>query len=149
MFSFTTKLPLLVTVLSSLSLSVLAAVPAHPGGRLSPSEAELKYSRAHSLGDDYTFNVQDGWQTVNISDLLYKYEPPVSQTSYALDLGSALDSGAVRPGLAKRSLKKVGDAVKGAVKDIFKGLKAIGQAEAVTITWCVLRLPHPKHDAYY
>lgn len=134
----------MVTVLSSLFLSVLAAVPAHPAGRLSPSEAELRYSRAHSLGDDYTFNVQDGWQTVNISDLMYKYEPPVTQTSYALDLGTALDSRNDKRGLAKRSLKKVGDAVKGAVKDIFKGLKAIGQAESVTITWCVLHLSRPQ-----
>ena len=35
---------------------------------------EARYSRAHSLGDNYQFDPRDGWQTVNASDLQYKYD---------------------------------------------------------------------------
>lgn len=34
---------------------------------------EARYSRAHSLGDNYQFDPRDGWQTVNASNLAYKY----------------------------------------------------------------------------
>lgn len=34
---------------------------------------EARYARAHSLGDNYQFNARDGWQTVNVTDLQYKY----------------------------------------------------------------------------
>lgn len=36
---------------------------------------QARYSRAHSLGDDnYQFDPRDGWQTVNASNLQYKYD---------------------------------------------------------------------------
>lgn len=134
MLSFMSKLTLF-TLFSSLSLSCLAAVPAHPSDRLA-SEAELKYSRSHSLGDDYEFNIRDGWETVNISDLAYKYES--SSPSYPLDMSSEIvNAGQIAKRGTSSSLKKIGDSVKGAVKDIFKGLKAIGSPEPVTITWSV------------
>ncbi|KAJ3534939.1 hypothetical protein NM688_g7051 [Phlebia brevispora] len=34
---------------------------------------EARYAHAHSLGDNYQFDPRDGWQTVNASNLLYKY----------------------------------------------------------------------------
>lgn len=37
------------------------------------SSLEARYSRAHSLGDDYHFDPRDGWQVVNASNLDYKY----------------------------------------------------------------------------
>ncbi|KAK7695478.1 hypothetical protein QCA50_000114 [Cerrena zonata] len=35
---------------------------------------EARYTRAHSLGDNYQFDPRDGWQTVNASNLQYKYD---------------------------------------------------------------------------
>ncbi|KAI0091917.1 hypothetical protein BDY19DRAFT_927405 [Irpex rosettiformis] len=34
---------------------------------------EARYTRAHSLGDGYRFDSRDGWETVNVTDLAYKY----------------------------------------------------------------------------
>ncbi|KAH9966133.1 hypothetical protein BC827DRAFT_1125468 [Russula dissimulans] len=40
-----------------------------------PTAAERKYAKAHSLGSGYSFDSKDGWQTVNVSNLPYKYRP--------------------------------------------------------------------------
>lgn len=34
---------------------------------------EARYARAHSLGNNYHFSARDGWQTVNVTNLQYKY----------------------------------------------------------------------------
>lgn len=34
---------------------------------------EARYARAHSLGNNYHFRARDGWMTVNVTDLQYKY----------------------------------------------------------------------------
>ena len=35
---------------------------------------ERRYTTPHSLGDNYVFDARDGWQTVNTTNLLYKYQ---------------------------------------------------------------------------
>ena len=35
---------------------------------------ERRYTTPHSLGDNYIFDPRDGWQTVNTTNLLYKYQ---------------------------------------------------------------------------
>lgn len=37
---------------------------------------ERKYTTAHSLGNNYVFDPRDGWQTVNTTNLGYKYDTP-------------------------------------------------------------------------
>ncbi|KAI9063134.1 hypothetical protein FKP32DRAFT_1592606 [Trametes sanguinea] len=34
---------------------------------------ERKYTTPHSLGEGYVFSARDGWETVNMTDLMYKY----------------------------------------------------------------------------
>ncbi|OSD04342.1 hypothetical protein PYCCODRAFT_148891 [Trametes coccinea BRFM310] len=34
---------------------------------------ERKYTTPHSLGEGYVFSARDGWETVNMTDLVYKY----------------------------------------------------------------------------
>lgn len=34
---------------------------------------QARYAHAHSLGDSYQFNPRDGWETVNVTDMPYKY----------------------------------------------------------------------------
>lgn len=34
---------------------------------------EARYAHAHSLGDNYQFDTREGWQSVNVSNLQYKY----------------------------------------------------------------------------
>ncbi|TBU49632.1 hypothetical protein BD309DRAFT_1076385 [Dichomitus squalens] len=35
---------------------------------------ERRYTTPHSLGDNYLFDPRDGWQSVNTTNLLYKYQ---------------------------------------------------------------------------
>lgn len=37
------------------------------------SSLEARYARAHSLGNGYQFDPRDGWQSVNVTNLQYKY----------------------------------------------------------------------------
>ena len=42
---------------------------------------ERRYTTAHSLGDNYVFDPRDGWETVNTTNLAYKYNYPRSDLS--------------------------------------------------------------------
>ncbi|CDO68711.1 Distantly related to plant expansins [Trametes cinnabarina] len=44
---------------------------------------ERKYTTPHSLGEGYVFNPRDGWETVNMTDLLYKYSRADSDSDMA------------------------------------------------------------------
>ncbi|KAI0269169.1 hypothetical protein BC834DRAFT_615354 [Gloeopeniophorella convolvens] len=109
-----------VALFTSLCSAATTYLPEHRG---LTSAAELKYSRAHSLGRHYSFDERDGWQTVNVSNLAYKYE------SRALDVQKTAKR---TPKTASKSLT---DSVKDTVKNALKGLKGIGKAEDVIITW--------------
>ena len=93
----------------------ILALAASPGRAISQS----KYTVAHSLGDDYSFDPRDGWQAVNVTNLDYKYQFRKEHSPQ-------------RRGKGKSAL---GDAIGGVVKNIWKGLKGIGSKEPVTITW--------------
>lgn len=133
------RLALLALVALFVSRS-LAAIPFLPSRRAPVALKELKYSRSHSLGDHYTFDVRDGWQSVNVSNLQYKYQARSGNASDALDpfdehgVGKRAAKEAARK-TAKAASKSLGDSVKDVVKAAIKGLKAIGSAEKVTITW--------------
>ncbi|KAF8974207.1 RlpA-like double-psi beta-barrel-protein domain-containing protein-containing protein [Flammula alnicola] len=90
-------------------------------GQVSPARAisESKYSTAHSLGDNYSFDPRDGWQSVNVTNLDYKYR---RRSEILNDRADKKKSG-------------LGDAITGVVNGIWKGLKGIGPPEPVIITW--------------
>lgn len=112
-----------VITFSVLIWSSILALAASPGRAIS----ESKYTVAHSLGDDYTFDPRDGWQAVNVTNLEYKYQSRTEQFPQRR---------------AKKSKSALGDAIGGVVKDIWKGLKAFGTTEPVTITWYEALLRH-------
>ncbi|KAF9482497.1 hypothetical protein BDN70DRAFT_875068 [Pholiota conissans] len=91
------------------SASALAAQPSS-----ARAISESKYATAHSLGDGYNFDPRDGWQSVNITNLDYKYKRH-SETD--------LDG------------RGVGNAIVKVVGDVVKGLKGLGKPVPVTITW--------------
>ncbi|THH17966.1 hypothetical protein EW146_g2955 [Bondarzewia mesenterica] len=114
----------------------------------SHSAAELKYSISHSLGDNYVFDARDGWQSVNITNMKYTYSAP--RNIQDAPPASAYDDHGYHSSW-KRSSKKynktkwvaktkhgskgLGNAITNALESIFKGMKGVGQAEPVTITW--------------
>ncbi|KAI0693787.1 hypothetical protein BC835DRAFT_1352026 [Cytidiella melzeri] len=62
------------TLLVLVSLLVLAPSLATAADLRSQHQMlEARYAHAHSLGDHYQFDPRDGWQTVNVSNLAYKY----------------------------------------------------------------------------
>jgi hypothetical protein len=102
--------------------------------------SESKYTKAHSLDNNYSFDPRDGWQSINVTNLQYKYR---RQEEPDLDLTGDLKGKS--PSLENRSKKKVhtaphktgglGQVIAGVVANIWKGLKGLGKPEPVTITW--------------
>ena len=103
--------------------------------------SESKYTKAHSLDNNYSFDPRDGWQSINVTNLQYKYR---RQEEPDLDLTGDLRGNS--PGLENRSKKKkvhtaphgtggLGQAIAGVVANIWEGLKGLGKPEPVTITW--------------
>lgn len=112
--------------------------------------SKSKYTRAHSLGDNYQFHRRDGWEHVNITNLQYKYAR--SNTSDSATAHSAFEKRGRKKGSKpskkhgtphgkkKKTSNGKGDSdAGGTIKHIlggaWNGLKAIGGAEPVTITW--------------
>lgn len=102
--------------------------------------SESKYTKAHSLDNNYSFDPREGWQSINVTNLQYKYR----REEPDLDLTGDLRGNS--PSLENRSKKKkvhaahhrtsgLGQVIAGVVADIWKGLKGLGKPEPVTITW--------------
>ncbi|EPQ59302.1 hypothetical protein GLOTRDRAFT_34542 [Gloeophyllum trabeum ATCC 11539] len=83
----------------------------------SRSAAYARYTTAHSLGERYAFDVRDGWQSINVTDLQYKYTN--SGNNLATPKGNIL----------------AGASVSHALDSVWNSLKGLGKAEDVTITW--------------
>lgn len=112
---------ILVVIFASPYLALASYLPSDQNH---PTATELKYTRAHSLGRGYTFDPRDGWQTVNVSNLSYKYSPRspnIRSTSKIISQHTSHNS------LANK--------VKDTVKDVFKSSMGKGKPVPVTITW--------------
>ena len=103
--------------------------------------SESKYTKAHSLDNNYSFDPRDGWQSINVTNLQYKYR---KQEEPDLDLTGDLRGNS--PSLESRSKKNkvhtrphstggLGQVIAGVVANIWEGLKGLGKPEPVTITW--------------
>ncbi|KAG5644078.1 hypothetical protein DXG03_009168 [Asterophora parasitica] len=120
----------LLVVLVSAPLPAITAIHNATSVRATHS----RYSRAHSLGDAYQFDPRDGWQSINVSDLSYKYRRDE-------EASSSTDTQHLEPRSPKSNLglgdtlDEVGKAVGGTFSKIWKGLKAIGKPKTVKITW--------------
>jgi hypothetical protein len=128
-----------VVIFASLYLAFASHLPSH---QKHPTSTELKYTRAHSLGSGYTFDPRDGWQTVNVSNLSYKYSPrspnlrrtTKTSTQYASH-GTDAVTHKVKTAIPHAS-KATSKGVTNIMKNIFNSIKGIGKsAEMVTITW--------------
>lgn len=104
-------------------------LPAFAFARHSASVAaivsESKYSRAYSLGDDYDFDPREGWQSINATDLNYKYRRGLRTTEDSM----------LERSTEQKSKSSISEAISGVLKSVLKGLKGIGKPEPVTITW--------------
>jgi len=90
--------------------------------------SESQFEKAHSLGDNYVFDPRDGWQTVNVTNLQYKYER-------RSEIESQDDTSIVK----RAKATGIGGAIAGVLKNIFKGIKGLGKPQTATITWYASR----------
>ncbi|KAJ7179895.1 hypothetical protein C8R43DRAFT_1117243 [Mycena crocata] len=114
--------------LASLALSVLCvlSLPAIIGvGAISITSsgraiAKSKYTTSHSLGDSYTFDSRDGWQSFNATNLQYKYRRESTKKDSSKKTAVKHSS----PLTIAQVLGKV-----------WNGLKGMGKAQPVIATW--------------
>ena len=126
-------------ILASFILSPSLVFAAQPSSARAVFES--KYTKAHSLDNNYSFDPRDGWQSINVTNLQYKY-----RREEVPDLGLTGDLRGNSPSLESRSKKKnvhtaphstsgLGKVIAGVVTNIWEGLKGLGKPEPVTITW--------------
>jgi hypothetical protein len=119
-------------------------------------DSRSRFTRAHSLGDNYVFNSRDGWTSLNVTDMQYKYSPVSTGRQNLND--NSLDRRSSHKNKSDSKKKKtikakvppkgkalfstnsfLGDAVKDPLHSLGSAFHAIGDAvEAVIITWSVL-----------
>lgn len=91
--------------------------------------SQSRYSRAHSLGDSYIFDPRDGWMSVNATNSRYKYSRNPRP--------DAIDTPSSSPVERRNEKNGKHDGLSEITKSLFKGITAIGQSLAVTITWYI------------
>lgn len=129
---------------------------------------ERRYTRAHSLGDNYVFDPRDGWETVNTTNLAYKYNHARSDALSGSDAhndyldntadsdygNSTLVARAKKTSKAKSKSKSkskskapkssgastASDLLKGGLKKVMDSFRGFGKKEPVIITW--FETPH-------
>jgi hypothetical protein len=99
-----------------------------PSDQKHPTPTKLKYARAHSLGNGYTFDPRDGWQTVNVSNLSYKHGPRSPGIGKTPKITTVATKHSSHNPLEYGKLKS-------AIKGLFKGLIGKGEVVKVTTTW--------------
>lgn len=150
---------LYLVLLATFALANLILVVTAADLRTWHNTLEARYTRAHSLGDDYEFHPGDGWQTVNASSLHSQYprdwsEDPEDHYNGVSSNPHTLESRANKKSHKAKS-KKSTSAKKPAAKEkvqakkltgtsgvmsvgkVVDSLKAIGKPEPVVITWSV------------
>ena len=105
-------------------------------GRLHASERF--YSRAHFLGNDFTFDSRDGWHNISISNLDYKYRRDTKLHLHTSKGGSPPTAVVASVHHIKKPVHHgLGKVISDALGGVLKGLKALGRPEKVIITWRV------------
>jgi len=95
--------------------------------------SEMGYARAHSLGVNYEFHEDHGWESVIVSNPRFSRSfsgLETSNTSFPL-------LGAGRPSLATKRAKKpsLADTLVHTINNAWNGLRGFGTSEKVKITW--------------
>jgi hypothetical protein len=149
-------LPVMLSLPFLLPLSVTSKVlhaPSHhqPNGNVS------RYAHAHSYNPVYTFHRRDGWGTVPVSDLAYKYVQ-ANETDRATAAhgphgrrerrSRTVQQKGQKGQKNQKGLKNISNGITGTFNHVVNAaLKGIGKIEQVTITWCVLMSRH--HRVYF
>lgn len=154
----------ILTALLNLSRPALSAtVTEHESQRNSVRQF---YTQAHSLGSTYTFPARDGWTSLNVTDMQYKYRRSLDPSNndndletedvYALGKRTSRKdkTGKAKAKKAKSKAKKkaskssgalattggiggLNSVIGGTIDGVQDAVHGIGKAEPVIITWYV------------
>ena len=130
----------MLSVVFSLSFLIPVTVWALHAPHPQPNGNISHYGHAHSYSPVYTFHKRDGWETVSVSDLAYKYVQS-NATNHAATLYGSREKRERRSKKPQRKTKQknINNGISGTFNHVFNAaLKGIGKLEQVTITWCVL-----------
>ncbi|KAF8592774.1 hypothetical protein K439DRAFT_1643769 [Ramaria rubella] len=125
---------MLIVMLSLSFLLPISANTLHTSSHSHSSGNISHYAHAHSYSSVYTFHKRDGWETVPVSDLSYKYVKPqvVHNITPAYDSRGKVE----RRSRAAKNQKDGSSAIGRTVQHVVDAtLKGIGKIEQVTITW--------------
>ncbi|KAJ7095284.1 hypothetical protein B0H15DRAFT_828853 [Mycena belliarum] len=111
---------LCILFLSPITAASTIHSPNSPGRAITRS----KYTRSHSLGDSYTFDPRDGWQTFNASNLQYKYPRDPAKNKPKKKTPATL-----------KSPLKAAFGIAQSLGTALNGLKGIGKPQPVIATW--------------
>ncbi|CAE6412030.1 unnamed protein product [Rhizoctonia solani] len=89
-------------------------------------------TKSHSYNPSYEFRPVDGWESVPISNLSYKYG---NATNIRSDRKRRQQSGTKRGVKVDVNADIIGGTVGHAVGEVWNELKGLGKAQGVTITW--------------
>jgi len=143
------------------SRGVLAACfallpPLVGGAATNTTRTRVTSGNYHSLTESYQFDPRDGWESVMVTNLRYKYRrsstgmtstaTPVKNSSSALKRPSSTST---QHSSAKSIFRSVGESL----AELTKGIIATGKAEDVIITWFDTfvrqqRVPHSGTSRY-
>lgn len=119
-------------------LPLLLRLPPLVGGAATNTTRSIV---SHSLPESYQFDSRDGWHSVTVTNLRYKYRrspaPPPGTTSEATS-GRNPSNALQRPSSPDpehSSIKSVFRSVRRSLAELTKSIVAIGEPEPVTITW--------------
>jgi hypothetical protein len=92
--------------------------------------SEMVYSRAHSLGNNHTFQEGHGWEPVLVSNPHFRRSLSTADASLSL-------SEAGLPSLTSKRSKKpsLADSLVHTINSAWNGLRGSGHSEDVKITW--------------
>jgi hypothetical protein len=96
-------------------------------------------SKSHSYHSSYEFNARDGWESVPVTDLSYKYGN-ITNTRSVAGVQRRQQSGIKRGIKVNVNTDAVGGTVSHAVGETWNSIKGLGKAQGVTITWYIVLL---------
>jgi hypothetical protein len=115
-------------------LSFVLLVPLVGAATMNTARTTVSPDNSHSLGTHYQFDPRDGWESVIVTNLRYKYRSP--EPNYKSPLASTNKS--TNPLERPPNAAEKQSAAKGVFESIgnyLAGIVGIGTPEPVTITW--------------
>lgn len=116
----------------------LLKLPLVGGAATNTTRAIVSPGSSHSLSESYQFDARDGWESVIVTNLRYKYRrAPTPGMTSATTPGKNSTSALKRPASTntEHSSTSIFRSIRKSLAELTKSIIPSGEAEPVTITW--------------